>query len=75
MNYMKVGDKYKIHCYKHNGQIYQASEEAIILDIKENYIVCGNNMVTVTENDGRSYRTKELAIIYFYKNNWLMIID
>ena len=65
---MKIGDKFKIHCYKHNGKIYQASEEAVILDIFEDYIVCGNNMVTVTENNGRSYRTKELAIIYFYKN-------
>ena len=31
---MKIGDKYKIHCYKHNGEAYQASEETIILDIK-----------------------------------------
>ena len=71
---MKIGDKYKIHCYKHNGKIYQASEEAIILDIFDDYIVCGNNMVTVTETDGRSYKTKELAIIYFYKNSWFNII-
>ena len=71
---MKIGDKYKIHCYKHNGKIYQASEEAVILDILEDYIVCGNYMVTVTENDGRSYQTKELAIIYFYKHNWFNVI-
>ena len=71
---MKIGDKFKIHCYKHNGKIYQGSEEAVILDIFEDYIVCGNNMVTVTENNGRSYRTKELAIIYFYKYNWFNVI-
>ena len=71
---MKIGDKYKIHCYKHNGKIYQASEEAVILDIFDDYIVCGNNMVTVTETDGRSYRTKELAIIFFYKHNWFNVI-
>ncbi len=71
---MKIGDKFKIHCYKHNGKIYQASEEAIILDIFDDYIVCGNKMVTVTENGGRSYRTKELAIIYFYKHNWFNVI-
>lgn len=71
---MKIGDKFKIHCYKHNGKIYQASEEAIILDIFDDYIVCGNDMVTVTETNGRSYKTKELAIIYFYKNSWFNII-
>ena len=71
---MKIGDKYKIHCYKHNGKIYQASEEAVILDIFDDYIVCGNNMVTVTETDGRSYKTKELAIIFFYKHNWFNVI-
>lgn len=71
---MKIGDKFKIHCYKHNGKIYQASEEAIILDIKDDYIVCGNNMVKVTETEGRSYQTHELAIIYFYKNNWFNVI-
>ena len=66
---MKIGDKYKIHCYKHNGEAYQASEETIILDIKDEYIVCGNYMVDVTEPEGHSYKTKELAIIYFYKHN------
>lgn len=71
---MKIGDKYKIHCYKHNGKIYQASEEAVILDIKEDYIVCGNYMVNVTETEGRSYKTNELAIIFFYNNNWFNII-
>ena len=74
MDEMKIGDKYKIHCYKHNGKIYQASEEAVILDIFDDYIVCGNNMVTVTETDGRSYKTKELAIIFFYKHNWFNVI-
>lgn len=71
---MKIGDKYKIHCYKHNGHIYQASDEAVILDINDDYIVCGNNEVSVTEIDGKSYKTHELAIIYFYKHNWFNII-
>ena len=71
---MKIGDKYKIHCYKHNGEAYQASEETIILDIKDEYIVCGNYMVDVTEPEGHSYKTKELAIIYFYKHNWFNCI-
>ena len=71
---MKIGDKYKIHCYKHNGEAYQASEETIILDIKDDYIVCGNYMVDVKEPEGYTYKTKELAIIYFYKHNWFNCI-
>lgn len=71
---MKIGDKFKIHCYKHNGKINQASEEAVVLDVFDDYFVCGNNRVTVTETNGRSYRTKELAIIFFYKHNWFNII-
>lgn len=71
---LKIGDKLKIHCYKHNGKIYQASEEAVVLDILENGIVCANNKVTVTEAKGKSYKTRELAIIFFYKSNWFNII-
>ena len=70
---MKIGDKFKIHCYKHNGKIYQTSDETIILDIKDEYIVCGNSMVNVAEKDN-SYKTKELAIIFFYKNHWFNCI-
>lgn len=71
---MKIGDKFDIHCYKHNGQIYQSSADAIILDIKDEYIVCGNYMVDITEFEGHTYKTKELAIIYFYKHNWFNCI-
>ena len=71
---MKIGDNYKIHCYKHNGKIRRASENSIILDITDDYIVCANNMVKIEESDGRSYTTKELAILFFYKNHWFNVI-
>ena len=71
---MKIGDKYQIHCYKHNGKAYQASDETIIIDIKKDYIVCGNYMVDVFEPEGHSYKTKELAIIFFYKKHWFNCI-
>ena len=71
---MKIGDKYEVHCYKHNGKINQASDEAIVVDITDEYIVCINNKVKITERDGRSYRTREPAILFFYKNCWFNII-
>ena len=74
MNNFKVGDRLTINCYKHNGKIHRSCDEATILEIGEDYLVCANNKAKVTENDGRSYYTNEPAIIFFYKNRWYNII-
>lgn len=71
---MKRGDKLVIHCYKHNGKIDRISGEAIVLDETDEYLVCANNKVKLTENDGRSHRTKEIAILFFYKKSWFNIL-
>ncbi|MDD5865917.1 MAG: DUF402 domain-containing protein [bacterium] len=71
---MKKGDKLTIHCYKHNGKIDRISGEAIVLEDNDEYLVCANNKVKLTENDGRSHRTKEIAILFFYKKNWYNIL-
>ncbi len=68
------GEKLKIHCYKHNGKIHRIWEESVVLEETEEYIICGNYKTKVIENDGRSHRTKEPAIIFFYKHNWFNII-
>ena len=65
---LKKGDMLAIHCYKHNGMIYKTWDKALVLDIKENYIVLGNDNVLVTKKDGRTWRTREPAIMFFYKN-------
>ena len=71
---MKKGDKLTIHCYKHNGKIDRISGEAVVLDVTDDYLVCANNKVKLTENDGRSHRTKEIAILFFYKKEWFNIL-
>lgn len=71
---IKVGDTLVIHCYKHNGMIYKSWRTAYVLDIKEDYIVLGNENVLVTKQDGRTWHTKEPAIMFFYKNRWFNII-
>lgn len=68
------GEKLQIHCYKHNGKIHRIWEESIVLEETNEYIICGNYKTKVIENDGRSHRTKEPAIIFFYKHNWFNII-
>lgn len=71
---MKVGQKYRVQCYKHNGKVYQSSDDTYILDIKDDYIVCGNYMVNITDANGQNYKTKELAILFFYKRSWFNCI-
>ncbi len=71
---LQIGDVIKIHCYKHNGIIYKTWEKAVVLDINKDYIVLGNNNVLVTKKDGRTWHTKEPAIMFFYRNRWFNII-
>lgn len=74
MNKMCIGDKYQIQCYKHNGKIHRSWNEAIVLDIKKDYIVFGNNRALVINAEGTSWKTKEPAIMYYFKNRWYNII-
>lgn len=74
MKKIYIGDKFQIQCYKHNRKIHRAWDEAVVLDIKKDYIVFGNNKTKVTEAEGISWKTKEPAIMYFFKNKWYNII-
>ncbi len=74
MKQICVGDHYQIQCYKHNGKIHRAWDEAVVLDVKKDYIVFGNEKTKVTESEGTTWRTKEPAILYFFKNKWYNII-
>ncbi|MDD2434670.1 MAG: DUF402 domain-containing protein [Bacilli bacterium] len=69
-----IGDKFQIQCYKHNGKIHRAWDEAILLDVKKDYMVFGNNRTMVTESEGNTWKTKEPAILYFFKDKWYNII-
>ena len=74
MENLEIGKKYQIHGYKHNGKIHRAWDEAVLLEIHDDYLIFGNNRTKVIEADGRSWRTKEPAVMYFYKNNWFNVI-
>ena len=69
-----VYSKLQVHCYKHNGKINSISDEAIILDETDEYLICGNYHAKLTDITGNSHRTKEPAIIFFYKNHWFNVI-
>lgn len=74
MEKLEIGKKYEIHSYKHNSQIHRAWDEAVLLEIHDNYLVFGNEKTKVTESDGRTWYTKEPAILYFFKDKWYNII-
>lgn len=74
MEDVKVGDRLTIHCYKHNGKIDRISDEAVVLDVTDEMLVCANDRTKLTESDGRSHRTKETAILFFYRHSWFNII-
>ncbi len=74
MNNIKVGDKLKIYCYKHDGTLEHTSDEAIVLENNDEFLVCGNGRTKITEKDGRSHFTNEPAVLFFYKDHWFNII-
>ena len=71
---MKKGELFNIHGYKHNGTLYKVWDEAILLEENKNYMVFGNNKTLVIESEGNTWKTKEPAIMYFFKDRWFNII-
>ena len=71
---LEIGKKYEIHGYKHDGKIHRSWDEAVLLEIHDNYLIFGNEKTKVTEADGRTWRTKEPAVLYFFYKDWYNII-
>ena len=78
MRKIKIGDKLQVHCYKHDGSLHRVCDEATVLDISDNVLVCANDKTKIVEKDIKkkynSYYTKEPAILFFYKDSWFNII-
>lgn len=66
--------KYTIHAYKHNGMIHRTWDEAVFIEKKNGAYIFANKNTKVVESYGRSWKTKEAAVLFFYKNNWFNII-
>lgn len=74
MESLHIGDNLKIQCYKHNGKVHRFWNEAVIIDVKDDYIVCSNNRTLVIESDGSTRKTREPAVMYFFKHRWFNVI-
>ena len=68
------GDHLTIHSYKHDSKIHRSWDEATYLDETEEYMIFANYKTLVIESDGRTWKTKEPAIMFFSKKNWFNII-
>ena len=38
MDDIKIGEKLEIHCYKHNGHLHRQWDEAVLLEINDDYL-------------------------------------
>ena len=74
MKKYKIGDHLNIHSYKHDSKIHRSWDEATYLDENDEFMVFANYKTLVIESDGRTWKTKEPAIMFFSKNNWFNII-
>ena len=55
----KIGEKFIIHSYKHDGNIHRSWDEAVLLDVMDDCLIFGNNRTHVVESDVRTLKTKE----------------
>lgn len=74
MENLIIGKRYYIYCYKHNGSRHRMWKEAVLLDVKEDYLVFGNNKTKVIDASGKFWYTREPAIVYFFKDKWYNVI-
>ena len=74
MKKFKLGDHLNIHSYKHDSKIHRSWDEATYLNEDEEYMIFGNYKTLVVESDGRTWHTKEPAIMFFYKNRWFNVL-
>ncbi len=74
MKKYEIGDHLNIHSYKHDSKIHRSWDEATYLDENDEFMVFANYKTLVIESDGRTWKTKEPAIMFFSKKNWFNII-
>lgn len=62
-------DIINVQAYKHNGYLYRQWNGALVLDVKEEYIVLVLPQTKVIEERGQHWRIKEPTIWYFPTGN------
>lgn len=74
MRQPKEGEFITIKSYKHDGHLHRTWHENMVLKTSEESIIACNDHTLVTESDGRRWRTREVALVYYHKKFWFNII-
>lgn len=74
MEVPSVGSIIQIKSYKHNGLLHRIWQSNFVLSHMKNVVILANDKTRVIESDGRTWHTKEPAIVYFHTEKWFNII-
>lgn len=74
MQVPKEGDYVAIESYKHDGSLHRTWRDTMVLKTSEYSLIGVNDHTLVTESDGRRWRTREPAILFFHKRYWFNIV-
>lgn len=74
MEWPAGGEAIVIQSYKHDGTLHRTWESSVVLKGTSSEVICGNDHILVTESDGRRWRTREPAIVFFSSRKWFNII-
>ena len=75
MHDLKIGDSVFVQSYKHNGSLHRTWSKALVIDVKEHFVVVVTDHSWVVEDNGRRWLTKEPAICFYYDDKWYNIIS
>ena len=81
MKDLEIGKKYVIHSYKHNSKIHRAWDEAVLLEIHDDYLMvsCTNSpkmiKVIYSKNNLSNFREKQKIAIFFASTNTSTLSD
>ena len=81
MENLELGKKYIIHSYKHNSKIHRAWDEAVLLEIHDDYLMvsCTNSpkmiKVIYSKNNLSNFKEKQKIAIFFASTNTSTLSD
>lgn len=71
---VSVGQWLPVISYKHDGSLHRTWDKVLILEVRDNLIIAGNDRPFVTESDGRVWTSKEPTIFYFYTDEFFNVV-
>lgn len=73
-NKPREGDFITIKSYKHDGSLHRTWRDTMVLKTTDNALIGCNDHTLVIESDGRRWRTREPALVYFHEEYWFNIV-